>query len=54
VLRVLQDGGTALTRAAFHGHTATVAELVRLGAQISAKDNVRGCEGVEFGSTPPG
>ncbi len=39
--RVLQDGWTALVHAAGNGHTATVAELVRLGADIHAKDKVR-------------
>jgi hypothetical protein len=43
-LRVPQDGWTALVSAADYGHTATAAELVRLGADINAKDNVRACE----------
>jgi hypothetical protein len=42
-LRVLQDGGTALMRAASKGHTATATELVRLGADIHAKGKVRAC-----------
>jgi ankyrin repeat protein len=40
-------------RAAGNGRTATAAELVRLGADINGKDNVRACEGIEFESTPP-
>jgi hypothetical protein len=53
-LRVLQDGWTALMHAADKGHTATVAELVRLGADINSKDWVRACEGVELRSTHRG
>ncbi len=53
-LRVLQEGGTALIHAAYKGRTATAAELVRLGADINAKDNVRACEGAELGSTHRG
>ncbi len=37
--------------AAYNGHTATAAELVRLGADINAKSNVRACEGAASGST---
>ncbi len=48
---VLQDGRTALMWAADKDHTATAAELVRLGADIHAKDKVRVCEGVELAST---
>jgi hypothetical protein len=36
-------------RAAGNGQTATVTELVRLGADINAQDIVRACEGTEFG-----
>jgi hypothetical protein len=42
---VLQDGVTALMRAADSGRTATAAELLRLGADINAQDKVRACEG---------
>jgi ankyrin repeat protein len=52
--RVLQDGVTALMHAALNGHTATAAELVRLGADINAKNDVRACEGVQLGSTHRG
>ncbi len=47
---MLQDGWTALMYAAVNGHTATAVELVRLGADINAKGNVRACEGVELGA----
>jgi ankyrin repeat protein len=46
---VLQDGETALMRAAGWGHIATAAELVRLGANINAKDKVCACEGLSWG-----
>jgi hypothetical protein len=36
-----QLGKTALMRSALNGHTATAAELVRLGAKVDAKDTVR-------------
>jgi hypothetical protein len=36
-----QTGWTALTYVAYHGHTATATELVRLGADVNAKDQVR-------------
>ncbi len=36
---------TSLINAAREGHTATAAELVRLGADINAKSSVRACEG---------
>jgi hypothetical protein len=38
---VLQNGWTALMFTAYWGHTATAGELVRLGADINAKDNVQ-------------
>jgi ankyrin repeat protein len=41
MLRTLQEGDTALMRAAWNGHTNTVAELVRLGADINARGKVR-------------
>ncbi len=47
-MRVLQEGRTALMHAADNGHTATAAQLVRLGADINAKDWVRAWEGVEL------
>jgi hypothetical protein len=31
-----------------HGHTGTAAVLVRLGADINAKDKVRVCEGLSW------
>ncbi len=40
-MRVVQRGWTALMIAADKGRTATAAELVRLGADINAKSNVR-------------
>jgi ankyrin repeat protein len=47
---MLQDGWTALIHAADNGHTDTAAELVRLGADINAQDNVwaRGRGGLSF------
>jgi hypothetical protein len=36
-----QHGNSALMLAALSGHTAAVAELVRLGAYVDAKNNVR-------------
>jgi hypothetical protein len=36
----LQSGCTALVNAVWNRHLATVAELVRLGADINAKDKV--------------
>jgi hypothetical protein len=39
----LQAGETALMLAAGNGHAATAAELVRLGANVNAKDYVRQC-----------
>jgi hypothetical protein len=41
VLYVLQDGVTALMSAIINQHTATAAELMRLGADVNATDNVR-------------
>ncbi len=38
-----QDGWTALMTAAEHGHTATAAELARLGADMNVMNNVRIC-----------
>jgi hypothetical protein len=37
----LQNGRTALMDATVEGHTATVAELARLRADINAKEQVR-------------
>ncbi len=48
---MLQEDWTALMWAAYKGHTATAAELVRLGADVNAKNNVRACEGIELAST---
>jgi hypothetical protein len=48
-LRVLQTGWTALMHAAGNGHTALATELVRLGADINAKNNVRACAVAELG-----
>ncbi len=38
---MLQTGLTALIATASNDHTATAAELVRLGADINARTNVR-------------
>ncbi len=46
-----QEGRSALMYAAGLGRTATCVELVRLGADIDKRDNVRACEGVELGLT---
>jgi hypothetical protein len=43
IMTSLQEGWTALMLAARYGRTATAAELVRLGADISAKTNVSAC-----------
>jgi hypothetical protein len=51
---VLQGDRTALTLAALNGHTDTVAALVRLGADIHTKDNVRACSKIDSASTHPG
>jgi hypothetical protein len=40
---VLQNGVTALMLATDNGRTATATELVRLGADVNAKNNVRAC-----------
>jgi hypothetical protein len=37
----VQEGMAAICRASRWGHTATIAELVRLGADINASDKVR-------------
>ncbi len=39
--RARQDGWTALMLAAEHGHATTVAELIRLGANVNERNNVR-------------
>jgi hypothetical protein len=36
--------------AAYYGHTATAAVLVRLGADINAKNEVRAREGLSWGA----
>ncbi len=41
-LAALQLSNTALSQAIRNEHSATVAELVWLGAEINAEDNVRG------------
>ncbi len=38
-LNVLQNKKTALHMAARNGHTATVAELIRLGADVNARNS---------------
>ena len=39
---LLQDGGTALHLASLYGHSAVVEALLVKGADIEAKDKVRG------------
>jgi ankyrin repeat protein len=51
---MLQPGWTALMIAVIFGHTATAVELVRLGADINAKNCVRAREGAELGATHRG
>ena len=38
---ITQDGKSALMRAARHGHTETVAELVKAKANLDLQNNVR-------------
>ena len=43
----LQSGQTPLHRAAYSGHAAVVEQLLAVGADVEAKDEVRGEGGTE-------
>ena len=42
---IIQYENTALHRAVMYGHSLTVTELIKAGADLEAKDGVRGKEG---------